>query len=124
MKNLFAITATCAGIMGLVGGAQADTVYTSRAAFDAATAGQTIIDFNGIAGANSYVAYNAGPLILSGVTFTGNGSMFVIGENWYGTAYPDGAISTRTMRRRTPSSRRCRGRPPSASTSAACSARR
>lgn len=90
MKNLFAITATCAGIMGLVGGAQADTVYTSRAAFDAATAGQTIIDFNGIAGANSYVAYNAGPLILSGVTFTGNGSMFVIGENWYGTAYPDG----------------------------------
>lgn len=90
MKKLLAFTAACAGFLGIVGTSQADTAYTSRAAFDAATAGQTIIDFNGIAGANSFVPYNAGPLTLSGVTFTGNGSMFVIGENYYGTAYPDG----------------------------------
>lgn len=90
MKNIFAITVTCAGILGIAGGAQADTVYTSRAAFDAATTGPAIIDFNGITAANSFVIYNAGPLTLSGVTFTGNGSMFVIGENYYSTAYPDG----------------------------------
>lgn len=89
-EKICAITAACAGILGIVGTSQADTAYTSRAAFGAATAAQTIIDFNGIAGASSAVFYGTGPLTLSGVTFTGNRSMFVIGENYYGTAYPDG----------------------------------
>ncbi|HTP97602.1 MAG TPA: PEP-CTERM sorting domain-containing protein, partial [Burkholderiales bacterium] len=61
-------------------------------AFLAATTGDTNIDFNGIASAGSFVAYGAGPLSLSGVTFTGNGSMFVIDPGYYGFPYGGGGF--------------------------------
>jgi len=70
------------------------TVYTNQASFDAATSGLTNIDFNGIAAPGSYVAYGAGPLTLSGVTFTGNGSMFVIDPAYYGFPYTGGGFLT------------------------------
>ena len=68
------------------------TEYSSQAAFSAATSGLTDITFNGIAAPGSYVSYGAGPLVLSGATFTGNGSMFVIDPAYYGSSYADGGF--------------------------------
>lgn len=60
------------------------------AVLSAAPASATTIDFNGIAAANSFVNYNNGPLTLSGVTFTGDGTIFVIDAGYYGSPYPNG----------------------------------
>ena len=67
-------------------------LYTDRTAFLAATTGDTNIDFNGIAAPGSFVGYGAGPLSLSGVTFTGNGSMFVLDPGYYGFPYGGGGF--------------------------------
>lgn len=63
------------------------TLYTNRAAFLAATAGTTNIDFEGIAPAGSFVDYGGGPLVLSGVTFTGNADMSVVDSGYYSLPY-------------------------------------
>jgi hypothetical protein len=82
-------------VMGLASCNQAHAsiiVYTDRASFTAATSSLTTIDFNGIAPANSYNAYGTGPLTLSGVTFTGNGSMYIIDPGYYGFSYGGGGF--------------------------------
>jgi hypothetical protein len=79
-------------VLAIAGAANADTVFNNRAAFLSATSGLTNIDFNGIAGPGSYVSFGNGPLSLSGATFTGNGSMFVIDPGYYGFGYPNGGF--------------------------------
>jgi len=86
--------ALLATIVGFAGSANADVFYTSQSAFNAAAGPQTIITFDGIAASDSFVSYGAGPLALSGVTFTSNGSMFVIDGGYYGTAYPGGYLNS------------------------------
>jgi hypothetical protein len=66
------------------------TIYTSRAAWTAATTGVTTADFNGIASVGSFVGYGSGPAVIDGLTFTSNDSMFVIDPAYYGFPYPDG----------------------------------
>lgn len=66
------------------------TIYTSRAAWTAATSGVTNADFNGIATVGSFVSYGSGPAVIDGLTFTSNDSMFVIDPAYYGFPYPDG----------------------------------
>ena len=72
--------------------AQADTVYTSQSAWNAAVSGSTTINFEGIAIPSSYV--NEPPSFLQGGdTFgigpsaPGGSSLFVIGDNFYGFGY-------------------------------------
>lgn len=72
--------------------ASAATVFTSEAAFVAATSGLTTVDFDGIAAPGSFVGYGAGPLTLSGVDFTSNGQMFVIDPAFYGSSYAGGGF--------------------------------
>jgi len=66
------------------------TIYTSRAAWTAATSGVTTADFNGIAPFGGFVSYGSGPAVIDGLTFTSNDSMFVIDPAFYGFPYPDG----------------------------------
>ena len=66
------------------------TIYTSRAAWTAATSGVTTADFNGIAPVGSFVGYGSGPAVIDGLTFASNDSMFVIDPAYYGFPYPDG----------------------------------
>ena len=95
MKRATLILAALAMLLGGVGQTQADVVlYTSESAFDAATTGLTTVDFNGIASSDSFVSYGTGPLSLSGVSFTGNGSMFVIDPGFYGYSYSNGGFLT------------------------------
>jgi hypothetical protein len=54
------------------------TIYTSRAAWTAATSGVPTADFNGIAPVGSFVSYGSGPAVIDGLTFASNDSMFVI----------------------------------------------
>jgi hypothetical protein len=69
--------------------AQADTVYTSQAGFDAAVSGITTVNFEGIAPVNGYldVAPNT---TVGGVNFAvgpsgpSDATLFVIGDNFYG----------------------------------------
>ena len=63
------------------------TTYTNRAAFLAAITGATNIDFNGLSGGlqTQYSSLN-----LSGVTFTTNGSMYVVNPAYYSGYNIDG----------------------------------
>lgn len=63
--------------------AQADTFYTSASAWNAAVTGITDVTFEGIADPNSFVPY-AGTTTVNGVTFSTDGALFVIGDNFYG----------------------------------------
>jgi hypothetical protein len=69
-------------------------IYTTLADFQAATHGVTNVDFEGITASNSFVSYGGGPLVTGGVTFTSNSSMFVIGQDYYGSPYTSGAYLT------------------------------
>jgi PEP-CTERM motif len=74
--------------------AHADTVYTSSAAYAAATgAPSTTINFNGIAASNSFVG-ESNPFTLSGSVFTFSpGALgFVVGQTYYGTSYAGGGF--------------------------------
>jgi hypothetical protein len=74
-------------------GAQAQiTQYSDRNAFLAAISSPVNIDFEGIAPAGSFTSFGVGPLVLSGVTFTGNNSMFVIDPGNYGFPNTNGAF--------------------------------
>ena len=53
-----------------------------------------VINFNGIAAPGSFTSYGTGPLTLSGVTFTGNGSMFVVDPGYYSASYANGGFLT------------------------------
>ena len=67
MRILAKFACLAAIVLGLVVDAKADiTIYTSEAAYDAATTGLTTVNFNGIAATNSFVGYGNGPLTLSG----------------------------------------------------------
>ena len=80
-------------VIGAAGQARAAlTFYADQSAFLGATSGLTTIDFNGIAPAGSFVGYGNGPLTLSGVTFSSNGSMFVIDPGYYGSPYAGGGF--------------------------------
>lgn len=93
MRNTFAAAAAIIAFAA-AGTASADTIYTTRAAFDGATSGQSIADFDGVAGAGSFASYGNGPYVESGMTFTGNGSMFVIDPGYYGSSYAGGGFLT------------------------------
>jgi hypothetical protein len=83
--------------------AQADTVYTSQAAWNAAVSGATTINFEGIANASctpatrpvcGFVGYGGTPPSTSvgGVTFgvgpaSPSGLLFVIGDSYYGYGF-------------------------------------
>jgi len=58
------------------------------------SASATTITFDGIAASGSFASYNNGPLTLSGATFTGDGSIFVIDPAYYGGSYPNGGYLT------------------------------
>jgi hypothetical protein len=68
------------------------TVYTSRAAFDAATVNQQIVNFNSLTTAGNATNYNSpvNTLVSGGVTFTTNGpsgTLYVIDTAYGGGAY-------------------------------------
>src|SRR5580658_9945714 len=72
--------------------AQADTVYTSQAAWDAAVSGVSTINFEGIAPTSGYA--NETPSFVQGGDTFGIGpsapagsALFVIGDNFYGYGY-------------------------------------
>jgi hypothetical protein len=88
-KFLIVLGAGCLAVSGAVA---ADTVYSSRSAFDAAAGALTTITFDGIAGPGSFVDYGGGPLTLSGVTFTSNATLFVLDPGYYGSSYPYGGF--------------------------------
>jgi hypothetical protein len=93
-RGLFPV-ALLAAFLGVAGPTDASiVVYTTEADFLAATAGLTTIDFNGIADPGGFVGYGPGPLVLSGVTFSGNGAMFVIDPGFYASNYPDGFLNS------------------------------
>jgi hypothetical protein len=72
--------------------AQADTVYTSQAAWNAAVSGASTINFEGIAPTSSY-ANETPSFVQGGDTFAigpsapGGSVLFVIGDNFYGYGY-------------------------------------
>lgn len=88
--SLFRVAATAFSVALLCGPLHAGTVTTNQTApiGDALT----LINFNGIAAAGSYVAYGMGPLTLSGATFTSNDQMFVIDPGYYGFPYAGGGF--------------------------------
>ncbi|HEY2009092.1 MAG TPA: PEP-CTERM sorting domain-containing protein [Rhizomicrobium sp.] len=81
-------------LLAAAGSANADTMYSSQTAFNAAISGATTITFNGLAPAGNFVFYGTGSLTLSGVTFTGNDQMYVIDPTFYGSSYPGGDFLT------------------------------
>ena len=58
----------------------------------AGAADAAVITFDGIAAPGSFTSYGAGPLSLSGATFTGNGQMFVIDPGFYASSYTGGGF--------------------------------
>jgi len=92
MRKFIAASAAALSLAA-AGAASADTIFTTRAAFDAATTAQSIADFEGIAADAGFVGFGAGPYAESGLTFTGNGILFVIDGGYYGDSY-DGAYLT------------------------------
>jgi PEP-CTERM motif-containing protein len=86
-KSLISTVAAVGFLFVAAMAANADAIYTSESAFDAATSGLTVIGFDGLAPSGSFTSYGAGPLTLDGVSFTGNGSMFVIDPGFYGSSY-------------------------------------
>lgn len=72
--------------------AQADTVYTSQAAWDAAVSGVSTINFEGIAPTSSYVNetpsfVQGGDTFAIGPSAPAGAVLFVIGDNFYGYGY-------------------------------------
>jgi hypothetical protein len=74
-----------------ISAARADTIYYTKAEFDARTTGAQIVSFDGIAPSGGSVNYGSGPLTLSGVTFTGS-SLSIVDPGFYGFAYSDGGF--------------------------------
>jgi hypothetical protein len=52
---------------------KADTLYTSRPAFNSATTGTTLIDFNGLSGQSGNTSLLGNPLAIDGASFTSPG---------------------------------------------------
>ena len=78
-------------IAATVNPAQALTLFTDRAAFNAATQSLTNIDFEGIAPSESYTDFGNG-LTVSGATFTNNNNYeFVVDPNLYQPFYDWGS---------------------------------
>ena len=93
MKSNLLAASTLGGVallMAVVTPSRADVIYTDQAAFNAAVSSATVVTFNGLAPAGSFTSYGNGPLTQSGVTFTGNGSMYVLDPGYYGSSYADG----------------------------------
>jgi hypothetical protein len=72
--------------------AQADTVYTNQAAWNAAVSGSTTINFEGIASPSSYVNetpsfQQGGDTFAIGPSAPSGSALFVIGDNFYGYGY-------------------------------------
>jgi hypothetical protein len=70
---------------------KADTIYSTLSAYNAATAGNTTITFNGIASPGSYVQQTS-PFTLSGATFSSTSSLFIIDPAYYGFSYAEGGF--------------------------------
>jgi len=85
LRKLLFTLAAFAAVVFVSTPARADTiVFTSRAAFNAATTGLTTIDFEGIATPNS-VANFSSPLTIAGATFSGSptGSVSVVDSGFF-----------------------------------------
>jgi len=85
LRKLLFMLAAFAAVAFVSTPARADTiVFTSRAAFTAATTGLTTIDFEGIAPANS-VANFTSPLTIAGATFSGSptGQVSVVDSGFF-----------------------------------------
>jgi hypothetical protein len=94
MKARSAIGAVAIGIL-MLAATKADASliqYNSLASFEAASSGLTLIDFDGLVAPGDFASYGSGPLVLSGVTFTSDGSMFVIDPGFYGSSYGGGGF--------------------------------
>jgi hypothetical protein len=82
------------------------TLYTSQAAYNAATTGNTTVNFNGIAPANSFVMKPVPPgVTVNSINFTidttkSNGMLFVVdagfSNNFFGATVLDSQFSTAT----------------------------
>jgi hypothetical protein len=77
---------------------QADpaVIYSARSSFNAASTGNTIITFNGIAAPGSFVLFGVnGSTTLSGVTFTASGgnALFIVDLGFAPTIYNTGSAS-------------------------------
>jgi hypothetical protein len=70
---------------------RADTVYSSVAAYNAATTGSTTINFNGIASPGGYVLEPNG-FTLSGATFTSPNNLFILDPAFYRFTYAGGGF--------------------------------
>jgi hypothetical protein len=90
--RLTALVAVC--MLGLFcAESKADTVYSNQSDFMAATSATTVITFDGIAPANSFINYPTG-VTLSGVTFTANNaSLFIVDPGFYSAPYPSGFLT-------------------------------
>lgn len=85
LRKLLFTLAAFAAVVFVSTPARADTiVFTSRAAFTAATTGLTTIDFEGIASPNS-VANFSSPLTIAGATFSGSstGAVSVVDSGFF-----------------------------------------
>lgn len=85
LRKLLFTLAAFAAVVFFSTPARADTiVFTSRAAFNAATMGLTTIDFEGIASTNS-VANFSSPLTIAGATFSGSptGQVSVVDSGFF-----------------------------------------
>lgn len=94
LGGLFMISKTVAiSIVSFALAASANAAtYTTRAAFDAATGGQTVIDYNGIAAPGGFVSYANGPVNFGPTTVTSDGTIFVIDPAFYGSSYAGGGF--------------------------------
>jgi len=92
MRTLKTFSLAAALMLAAAGANAALVIHSDLAAFQAATAGQAINteDFEGLVPADSFADYPT--LALSGVTFTSNGFIYVIGQNYYGTGYTGGSF--------------------------------
>jgi hypothetical protein len=76
-------------VAGVMNPAEAITLFTNQAAFNAATQGLTTIDFEGLASVNSFIFVPNPPgLTQSGVNFTSPNTLFVV-DPGYGPGFYD-----------------------------------
>jgi hypothetical protein len=94
MRTIGIFTLALGGVFLLIcPQSKADTVYTSRSAFNSATTGTTLIDFTGLAGPTGDTGLLGSPLVIDGASFTtpGPGSVTSPTYMYFDTpAYTDG----------------------------------
>ena len=82
------LTALCASAASAQTTHGAMMEYTTRAAFDAASPGMQTLDFEGIAGVNSYVFYGTSHTFSTATFESPDGRLFVLDYGWYNSNGP------------------------------------